>query len=227
MKYKAVIFDLGGTLVTQPSQSEILNNAREIASVISAPVEDFVELWFSQSSGLDTGFYQDYQEYIRYVSERLGLKIEGNLVDYAASIDFELTRRMVTTPRAGAMELLTYLKSNGYKIGLISDCGPDIPIIWDDTLFVPLFDVTIFSCSVGMNKGDTRIFELAMDELAVQPEDCLYIADGMRNELANAVKVGLDAVRIHVPDEIDDNPLRENWDGPVITSLEEVMGLVK
>jgi len=227
VKYKAVIFDLGGTLVTQPSHVEFTDSARKIASAVSAPLEDFVEMWFARFGGFTTGGYQDYQEYIRYVCGQIGHKTEDTLVNYAATIPFEITRRTATVPREGAIELLTHLKSDGCKIGLISDCAVDIPIVWLETLFVPFFDSTIFSCSVGMVKADPAIFSLALDELGLAPGDCLYIADGMRDELANAVKVGLDAVRLHIDAEIDENPMREDWEGPVITSLMEVRELVE
>ena len=184
-------------------------------------------MWFAQSSRLIIGIYQSYQDYIRYVCEQLGVEVGDDKVDYAAGIPFEMMKKMVMVPREGAIEVLSYLKSNGCKIGLISDCASDVPAIWNDTPFAPLIDVTIFSCSVGMNKGDVGIFQMAVEELAVKPEDCLYIADGKRQELANASKLGMHALQIRVPAEIDDSPLREDWDGPVISSLKEVLTLVE
>ena len=110
---------------------------------------------------------------------------------------------------------------------MISDCAPELPEIWNDTPFAPYFDVTVFSCTAGMNKADPRIFQIALEQLAVEPENCLYIADGMRNELANAKKLGMHSVQILVPGEIDDSPIREDWQGPSITSLREVLDYLK
>lgn len=227
MKYKAIVFDLGGTLVRSASWSEYADAARKMASILTAPIEDFVELWFDQSSGLGTGEFQSYQDYIRHVCKQLSLDLQDSKVQAAASIPFEMTKRMVMVPQEGAIELLSFLKSNGYKTGLISDCATDVPTIWNDTLFAPLIDVAIFSCSVGMNKADPRIFELAINELGVEPERCLYIADGMRQELANASKIGMSALKIRVPTEINDSPLRERWNGAAISSLIEVIDLLE
>ena len=119
------------------------------------------------------------------------------------------------------------MKSKGYKIGLVSDCGPDLPQIWDDTPFAPYFDVTVFSCSVGMNKGNPDIFIIALDKLGAKPKDCIYIADGMRNELTNAASLGIQAVQILITEEIDDSPIREDWHGLKISSLHEVPNLLK
>jgi len=227
MKYEAVIFDLGGTLTYGHGWSEYVDAAREIAAVISAPVDDFVRIWFEQSAGLGTGIFPSYQDFIKHIYRQLPLNVSDNLVDHAATISLSVAKRHLTVPRDGAIEVLTYLKTNGYKVGLISDCGPDVPAIWNDLPFAPLIDVAVFSCSVGMNKADPRIFQIAMEKLAVEPKSCLYIADGMRQELANAAKLGMHSVQILVPDEIDDSPIRENWHGPVISSLKEVMNLLE
>lgn len=225
MKYQAVIFDLGGTLVYSPDYS---NTTREMASILSAPEENFVRLWFEQSEGLGTGLFPSYQSYIRHICTQLEIDTQADRIDFAASIPFNETKQVVMAPREGAIELLTYLKSNGYKTGLISDCAPDLPEFWNETPFAPLIDAAVFSCSVGMNKADPRIFQLAVEELEVKPEDCLYIADGMRQELANASKLGMHAIQLLIPEEIDENnPIREEWDGSVISSLNEVLNLIR
>ena len=129
-------------------------------------------------------------------------------------------------PRDGAIEILTHLKTNHYKIGLITDCGPDVPALWDETPFAPFIDVAVFSCTAGMNKGNPDIFRIATEKLGVKTQDCMYIADGMRNELANAANMGMYAVQILIPEEIDDSPIREDWHGPVISSLREILDLL-
>ena len=227
MKYEAVIFDLGGTLTYGHAWSEYVDAAREIAAVISAPVDDFVRIWFEQSAGLGTGIFPSYPDFIKHICRQLPLNVPDNLVNHATNISLSVTKRHITVPRDGAIEVLSHLKTNGYKVGLISDCGPDVPEIWNDTPFAALIDVAVFSCSVGMNKADLRIFQIAIDRLAVKPESCLYIADGMRQELTNAAKLGMHSVQILVPDEIDDSPIREEWHGPVISSLKEVLNLLK
>jgi putative hydrolase of the HAD superfamily len=226
-KYEAVIFDLGGTLSRSAAWSEYRNAARKMAEICGAPIDDFIDMWFSESSGLGTGVYPGYGDYIRYICEKMDLRVPENRIDLAAREPYSITQEYVTKPREGAIEVLSYLKSRSYKIGLISDCAPELPEIWNDTIFAPYFDATVFSCTAGMNKADPRIFQIAVEKLAVKPEKCMYIADGMRNELANAKKLGMHAVQILVPGEIDDSPIREEWHGPVITSLKEVLDLLR
>jgi len=227
VKYQAVIFDLGGTLSRSAAWSEYANAARKMAAVCLAPVEKFVELWFARSAGLGTGIYHSYGDYIRYLCEEMGLKVPEKLINIAAAIPVTVTQEYVARPREGAIEVLSYLKSSGYKTGLISDCAPDVPELWENMPFSPFIDVAVFSCAVGMNKADPRIFQIALEKLAVKPEYCIYVADGMRNELANAKKLGMHSIQIFIPDEINDSPIREEWHGPKISSLQEILDLLE
>jgi len=99
MKYKAVIFDLGGTLVRFPGWSGYAGAARKIASMPNASVEGFVRLWFEQGEGLGTGVFTGYEALIKHVCAQLGVNIEDHLVAAAANIPYNLTRQMITIPR--------------------------------------------------------------------------------------------------------------------------------
>ncbi len=227
MKYHAVIFDLGGTLSRSAAWEDYRNAALKMSAILNAPPEKYVEHWFADSTDLGTGVYKTWQDYIKHIGNLMGLEVSESQAKKAADIPLSVTRHQICEPRQGAVELLAYLKSSGYKLGLISDCYYDVPQIWPETPFAPYFDVTVFSCEVGMNKADPRIFQIALKKLAVNPENCLYIADGMRNELANATGLGMKAVQLLVPGESYDSPIREDWQGQSISSLQEVHNLLK
>ena len=226
MKYQAVIFDMGGTLIRGSSWSEVVDDIHAMVKVLGAPEEEFVRLCMDESNGLNTGAFPSFLAFVRFVCTKLKLNVSDDNMARAADIPFNHTKRIVMIPRAGAMEVLSSLKSAGYKIGLISDCDPDLPMIWPETPFAPFFDSKIFSFCAGMTKADPKIFLLAVNELGVKPSDCLYIADGMRNELANATAIGMHAVQIFIPEEIDESPNREEWHGDTISSLKEILPLL-
>lgn len=118
------------------------------------------------------------------------------------------------------------MKQRGYSIGLISDCSPEVPLLWQETPFVPLIDAAIFSCAVKLKKPNSRIYRLACQKLGVIPENCLYVGDGASRELTGASRVGMRPVMIRVPYEDGYEAYRpdsEAWQGPTISSLEEVM----
>ena len=78
-------------------------------------------------------------------------------------------------------------------------------------------------------KPDLQIYQIAMEKLAAEPQSCLYIGDGTNQELTGASQAGMHPVLIRVSDEANDNPYQTNmdeWDGPVISSLKEVLTLL-
>jgi putative hydrolase of the HAD superfamily len=135
-------------------------------------------------------------------------------------------------PLPEALDMLSSLKEQGMKIGLVSDCSSEVPRIWPDTPFDQLFDITVFSCTEGVKKPDSQIYKLAADKLGVDPEDCLYIGDGSSNELTGAAAVGMHPVLIIDPEEDRTGTHRvdfegEEWDGPVISSFDKVLNIVQ
>ena len=115
----------------------------------------------------------------------------------------------------------------GYKIGLITNCSSEAPLLWKNTEFFHLFDATIFSASAGLKKLDAQIYNLACEQLGVEPSECLYIGDGDSNELSGASQLGMDAVMIRDPNELDPYRLVEvDWDGRKIEDFTEIMDLI-
>jgi putative hydrolase of the HAD superfamily len=227
MKFEAVIFDFGGTLVRSLPWAEYEESTGEIAEILSVPRDEFVRLYFQHAERPGKGEFTSYQDYFRYIANLLEITPTDRKIENAAENLFKSTRKMVDDIRPDAVELLSWLKENEYKTGLISDCWNDIPELWDKTPFAPLIDVPVFSCHVGMTKADIRIFHMAIDKLNVNPERCVYVADGMRNELANAAKMGMYTIQICVPEEIDTAPIRENWNGPTISTLSEIREIIR
>jgi len=226
MKYQAVIFDLFGTLVGNlygPQYNDIL---MRMASVLSVPSNDFLRMWSDTTYARNTGAFRSVETNIIHICQELGFQPKGD-VKSTAQIRQDYARHIMMKPRPDAVAVISKLKSRGYKTSLISNCTPDAPEIWPDTTFAPLFDVGVFSCSVGLMKPDPRIYQIILEQLMVEPDECLYIADGIDQELAGASQVGMHPVQIYVPGEDSLDSHREEWDGPVISSLTEVLTLVR
>jgi len=229
MKYAAVIFDLFGTLVDNFSLQEHRSILTEMASVLASSSDDFVRLWFDTFDDRVTGAFQSPEANIEYICRQLGVCVEDTQIKLAAQIRFDYTVRSMT-PRPDAIEVLSHLKLKAYKIGLISDCSSELPTIWKSTPFAPLIDVAVFSCSVGLKKPDPRIYQMATNQLAVEPQRCLYVGDGSSHELTGASQVGMHPVLLRVlgEDNTDAHWIdREEWDGPVISSLKDVLNLLR
>ena len=138
--------------------------------------------------------------------------------------------RRTLNPRPDALETLARLKNDGYKIGLLSNCSIEIPILWPETPFAELVDSAIFSSRQRLKKPDPHIYQLACERLGISPENCLDIADGENYELTAAGKVGLHPVLLrNSPRDNRSEVLREarEWRGDSIDTLTEVLQRVR
>ena len=230
MKYKAVIFDLFGTLTCYLSFREYETVLRKMASVVSAPEDSFIRLWNDTFDRQMKGDFRNDQVIIRNICHELNVPVEYEQINRAVQMKLDSVKRDITRLRSDAVDVLVYLKSENYKTGLISNCSHETPILWKEVPLVSvamLVDVAVFSCLEGTMKPDPRIYQIAAEQLGVEPKDCLYIADGIGGELESAAQIGMYPVQLRViGEDHDDDPYHEDWDGPVISSLKEVLTLV-
>ena len=229
MKFKAVIFDLNGTLIDTFSQSEYESVLGEMATILKAPHDEFIKSWFDTFRERITGTLDAPPGIVKYICDKLNIGATEGEIKRATKVRLDYTINNMI-PRPGSIELITSLKSVGYKIGLISDCSIETPKIWPDTVFAPLFDVTIFSCVVGIKKPNPLIYLKAIEQLGVVPQECLYIGDGESQELTGALRVGMNPVLLRMSDKTTDKYFLEReecWNGPVIESFEEVWHLLE
>lgn len=230
MKYKAVIFDLFGTLTRNPSRQANINLVNQMAGILEAPSEEFQRLWWDTFNDRCDGTFPTIEANIEHICRKLGVDPGDGLVGRATRLRADVVRRDMA-PRPEAPAVLARLKENGYGIALISDCSPPVPEVWPDTPFSPYIDFPVFSCIAGLKKPDPRIYRLATGQLGVEPADCLYVGDGSSRELTGATAVGMRAVLIREKGEDSSTVYRVNeettlWQGPSINSLTKVLELV-
>lgn len=227
MKYKAVIFDLYGTLVDSYDVIGYSSALRETASLLKLKPEDFIRLWQETSPKRITGGFKSTEENWEYICHELNTPVKQFDIRLAKMVRLDYVN-LTLAPRQYAIETLSQLKEDGYKIALISNCSMDIPQLWPDTPLAPFFETTVFSSTCGLKKPDPRIFQLAVDQLGVKPEDCLYVDDNDDN-LTAAAAFGMGAVLYYSPEEADPSlPVEKpvTWTGPQIKSIEETLDVL-
>jgi putative hydrolase of the HAD superfamily len=212
---RAVVFDLWDTLVDfDPIAGRAFQD--QVAARLGRDPDQFAALWLEGRSQRESGSLSDYVR---------SLGAEGETVGEIVDLRRASTRAMLR-PRPGAVETLRELRERGYGLGLITICSEDVPELWNETPFAGLFDAEVFSCAVGLRKPDPRIYRLACAQLAVEPEEAVFVGDGANDELAGAERVGMTAVLIH-RDGVDP-PWDEvrDWPGPRITALPQLLPLL-
>jgi putative hydrolase of the HAD superfamily len=200
----------------------------QMATILGAPPAEFRQAWLDTFRSRTTGELPTSQSNIEYICRQLEIHVSTGQVEQAARARLDYTARSMK-PRLGALEVLTRLRYESYKTGLVSDCSSEVPAVWGSTPFAPLFDVTVFSCIAGIKKPDPRIYRMALSQLGVMARECLYIGDGSSRELTGALAVGMRPVLIRDPAESMDTHFieREEWHGEAISSLIDVLDLVK
>ncbi|MHA1241063.1 MAG: HAD family hydrolase [Promethearchaeota archaeon] len=167
MKIKAVIFDLFGTLIDSFNSQEYKQILSEMASLLALPEDSFYDLWTGSFNQRALGVFKTIEESFKFISNQLNKPVNVERIEQAVQIRLNYSKRTLV-PRNDAIATITQLKSLGFKIGLISDCTYEIPLIWDKTSFSQHFDSVIFSCNVGIKKPDPKIYHLACRDLKVR-----------------------------------------------------------
>jgi putative hydrolase of the HAD superfamily len=227
MKYDAIIFDLFGTLVDNYSEAAFKQRLAEMADVLNVSRQDFIQEWGKAWKMRSTGELATTEESIKYAITQLEKQASSEQIAEATRIRFAFTRSMLV-PRHDTLETLQELHAAGYKIGLISDCTAEVPLLWPETAFAQLIDVPIFSCAVRLKKPDPRIYQLVCERLGVVPQRCLFIGDGGSRELNGANAVGMDAIMIRMAheDTYDYHVHRleaDVWEGTKVITLKNIL----
>jgi putative hydrolase of the HAD superfamily len=228
-KYSAVVFDLFGTLIPTFSSVEHDSVLENMASVLSIGSDRFAYLFdYEMRSDRELGIYPSIEDNIQVACKRLGVNPGPKEIEKAASYRYTFMEAALR-PRTDALLTLKRIKSKGYPIGLISDCSPEVPLLWSETPFVQIIDKSIFSCEVGMKKPDPKIYHLLCNNLRVAPKGCLYVGDGDSAELEGALEVGMDPVLIRVAGEDKDDrdrPGANTWNGKKISKLSDIIQFI-
>ena len=209
---KAVIFDLWETLIDWDREANAEMNERlgELAG------DGFRERWRTSRTR--------YVSPIRVALEEAG--VPPDLVEDVCTLRQGYLRRALV-PRAGAVHTLRALRDRGLKVGLITVCSEDVETLWPESEFAGLFDAEVFSSRIGLSKPDPRIYVACCEELGVDPEDAVFVGDGANDELAGAKRVGMRAILIHRPGEDPFWPEVQEWDGPRVTSIPQVLEVLE
>ena len=222
MNYRAIIFDLFGTLVND-FMSVAGQSHDELAVILGVPYEPFMKQWREITARRTLGEFQTVEASIEHVCGALGVPVNTEQMAKAVEFRLEYTRRALV-PKPDAVATLVQLKRTGFKVGLLSNCSIEIPILWPETEFAELIESPVFSSRERLKKPDPRIYHIACERLGVAPQDCLYIADGENYELTAARKVGMHPVLIKTS-ETHKEVRREarEWNGTTISSLTELL----
>jgi epoxide hydrolase-like predicted phosphatase len=188
---KAIIFDLGGVLMTDVPLKEI---AEDLSKRLTLPAEKiWAYLYPSKHWELLTLGKITEDEYwddllrTSKISEKLEMRSE--------KLKKELKKKVRSSlfPLGHSTRIINLLR-NRYKLAILSNHAKE----WSEYMkqkfdLFKSFDPIIFSCDVGFRKPDPQIYKMALEKLKCDPEECIFIDDKKRNTDA-AEKLGMKGI---------------------------------
>ncbi|MFP3985331.1 MAG: HAD family hydrolase [Candidatus Bathyarchaeia archaeon] len=208
MKIKAVLFDVGETLIraTPPAEVmrkileafEIKRSAEEIeearkaveknANIEELPIlgEDFWVKWNGQ------------------ILEDLGIR--NNTLFLAKKITELWWRYSEVELYPDAEKALELLKQKELKIGIITNgLKSDIDEILPKIGLKEFFDVEVASNTIGKMKPCKEVFQHALKKLNVLPYETLFVGDTVQYDYEGATQCGLKALLVDRKNNVKEN----------------------
>jgi HAD superfamily hydrolase (TIGR01509 family) len=218
MLIRAVLVDLGDTLVhlNRPWDEVFHDNVESLYA-------------FLRSAGLDSDFQKFAKVFIREFERASALsqfyKVEVPMLDIVSralhKIKFKDQQGTIAHnammafygPEIGSWQLypdavrtLTGLRSNRFKMGLISNAKSDwaVRAILEKLDVAKFFDVVVTSAAVRVRKPRLDIFSRALAALGVKAVETVFVGDSLQADILGAKTAGIGA--IHVSRRPADHP---------------------
>jgi HAD superfamily hydrolase (TIGR01509 family) len=189
---EAILFDWNNTLVQFTWDDDLLEEGHRAALAAAGSDQDaaaftarYRELVLKDATPND-----DYGDLLR----ELGVEAVDSFMDAEHEV-----WRPAHEVLGSAQALLDSLRSRGIKTGLVANSWPDPARLLraDVEMFglADLFDVILFSEEVGFRKPQPEIFLQALAQLGVEPENAMFVGDGLDTDVNGAARVGMATVQ--------------------------------
>ncbi len=226
MSYKAIIFDLYGTLVGNFSRKAYDQVQVQMARILGVPFPKFWQIKAETIKDRSIGNLSA-EENIIEICRRSNVKVDKTQIEKTLVLNYEFTKNSLV-PNPEVLEGLDRIKRNNLLLGLITNCNPTVPQLFPQSELARYINIPVFSCEERIKKPARRIYEIACERLNVKSQECIYVGDGSNEELTGAASVGMLPILKHadLSDVYDPHrPEVENWQGVTIDTITELSNL--
>jgi putative hydrolase of the HAD superfamily len=209
---KAVLFDLGGTLVNIDNSKDPLvmkkmledcGVNRSLKDVSKEWVKSWGQLNFREMATLlDEFWVRQNVEVLRSLhvelnAEKLAKFIASHWWDYA---------KVSLYP--DAQETLPRLKEEGLKVGLVTNgLQSDTDQILPKVGLKGFFDVVVVVDTLRKMKPDAQVFRYALEKIQTKPREAIFVGDEIETDYGGAKGCGLTAFLIDRDGKFQDKSL--------------------
>ena len=176
-----LLFDLGKTLVYIPTEYDMDANIAKEFNYEEEYVESAIYSLCKSRKGLST------EEFIYELSKKLG-KSRKKIEDICLA---EINGAVIEDD---TFDTLNNFRQRGYKTILVSNTPPTTERIIKRFNLGNYFDYVVLSCDTGYLKPDPRIFQIAINQAKVTPEETCVIGDKIRTDILGGKILGTKTV---------------------------------
>ena len=135
-----------------------------------------------------------FGRYEQLILETAGVPVSIDLAQKVWNMAMTVPKDFVPFP--DSVPTLERLRESGYKVGIITNLRRDLDELCQSSGLAPYLDFAVGSEGVGIEKPHPAIFEAALGQADVAPEECLHVGDQVRSDVLGAQGVGMMAVLI-------------------------------
>ena len=120
------------------------------------------------------------------------------------------------------LSVLKRLKEAGAELGVISNFDSRLFTVLRGLGLSDLFDTVTISTLSHVAKPSSRIFQLALEKHAVDPDEAIHVGDSVRDDLEGARRAGVHAALIDRKGEHEISQEPEAGHALILRSLEDL-----
>jgi len=193
---KAVLFDIDDTLFDTATLAKMARmNAVKAMMESGLSIHD-IHKGYRLLLKIVEKHGANYDQHFDRLLEVLGCQRDPKIIA-AGIVAYHDTKLAYLKPDPDVIPTLIALRDRGCKIGIVSN-GRSAKQ-WEKIIRLGLqhfFHTVAISEEVGFEKPDPKIFEVALKELGVKPEEAVYVGDTPETDVLGANASGLISVRL-------------------------------
>ena len=137
---------------------------------------------------------EEYQHFIKFYeifsSQLPELKLTADAIE-------NIAKDLVFNPKKyifydDALSVIPEL-NNKYRLAIVSDAWPSLLDVYEENNMTTYFDSIVISSFIGTSKPDSKMYNTALQELNIKPEEAIFVDDSLKNCMG-ALTVGINTV---------------------------------
>jgi FMN phosphatase YigB (HAD superfamily) len=203
-RFRAIIFDLGNTLiyfdadwsqVFPQADKALLSSLRDSGLALDGAFGDAFR------DRLESYYREREMEFIEYTTRYV---LESLLRDWGyENVSDEVVRLALSKlhsvsqahwqPEDDMLTTLSDLKAKNYRLGMISNAGDDADVqaLIDKAEIRPFFDIILTSAAQGIRKPNPEIFMMVLDYWKFLPTEVVMVGDTLGADILGAKNAGI------------------------------------